>query len=345
MPGGRDRILAKCSQFAGAHLVHENNMGEWRTAAAAESHNDGEVVSNHGYEDPDINHEAATLRAVSKTENLSPLKRGGRRISSGKSNERQKITRACDACKVRKSRCTGTIPCHRCSRSSIPCKYDSPHRRGQPSSPPRHGSIALDAGSQPVLFASQAQQTLPPPGEMLTIPPFESRPPDRFHETFHSSSSSPGRDATNVEGQYIGPTSGLAFLHRAKGRLRKDFSSSTRNAVDVPRGASSIFTFGDKPHPDVSALTLVLPSRQQAREHAKRYFEFAVPTYRFLHEGTLEGWLEKFMDEAEMTGNISKRLSDGKAAAVLMVLATSMLYRVDDAAAFHDTEVDESDQR
>jgi hypothetical protein len=103
--------------------------------------------------------------------------------------------------------------------------------------------------------------------------------------------------------------------------------------------------FGDKPYPNYSGSNLVLPSRQQAREHVKRYFEFAIPTYRFLHQRTLEGWLEKFMNENETTGNGAKPLYDGKAAVVLMVLATSMLYRVDDTAAFHDTEAEEYDQR
>jgi hypothetical protein len=49
------------------------------------------------------------------------------------------------------------------------------------------------------------------------------------------------------------------------------------------------------------------------------------------------------VDENETTGNGAKALNDGKAAVVLMVLATSMLYRVDDTAAFHDTEAEEHD--
>ena len=103
--------------------------------------------------------------------------------------------------------------------------------------------------------------------------------------------------------------------------------------------------FGDKPYPNYSGSTLVLPSRQQAREHVKRYFEFAIPTYRFLHQTTLEKWLEEFMNENEMSVNGAKALNDGKAAVVLMVIATSMLYRVDDAATFHDTEAGEYDKR
>ena len=127
--------------------------------------------------------------------------------------------------------------------------------------------------------------------------------------------------------------------------MRQDFSYSTRNGIDATRAPSSIFNFGDKPYPSLSASTLILPSRQQAREHVKRYFEFAIPTYRFLHQGIVERWLEKFMDESDRIGGGGNALTDGKAAVVLMVLATSTLYRVDDMATFHDLETGEYDQR
>jgi hypothetical protein len=127
--------------------------------------------------------------------------------------------------------------------------------------------------------------------------------------------------------------------------LRQDFSLSARDRIDTPRAPSSIFTFGDRPYPDYTDSTLVLPSRQQAREHVKRYFDFAIPTYRFLHQGTIEGWLEKLMDGNNTTDNEANLLTDGRAAVVLMVLATSILYRVDDTATFHDAEAEECVQR
>ena len=244
----------------------------------------------------------------------------------------------------RKSRCSGTLPCHRCAQHSLSCTYESPHRRGQPPSPSRGTLLPPDRRSD--WPDSQLQQQLVVlSSDELPLSAPELLQPEAAVEALHSSRSSPGRDATNVEGQYIGPTSGLAFLHRAKGRLRQDFSSSTRNGVDTPRAPSSIFTFGDKPYPNYSNLTLVLPNRQQAREHVKRYFEFAIPTYRFLHQGTVEEWLEKFMDENDTTRNVAKVLTDGKAAVVLMVLATSTLYRVDSTAAFHDAEAEDHEQR
>jgi hypothetical protein len=244
----------------------------------------------------------------------------------------------------RKSRCSGTIPCKRCNELSISCRYEFPHRRGQPASPPNEtSSIAPDPG--PNLPQSQLpqQQLSNVPDQVLVDLSSELVQSDVPREAIYSSRTSPGRDAAVFEGQYIGPTSGLAFLHRAEGRLRQDFSS--RNGVGTPRPSSSIFSFGDKPFTNSSCSSLVLPSRQQAREHVKRYFEFAIPTYRFLHQETVERWLDKYMDEIETVGNKGEALTDGKAAVVLMVLATSALYRVDDAATIHDAEAEDYDQR
>ncbi len=246
----------------------------------------------------------------------------------------------------RKSRCSGNLPCKRCVDLSISCKYEFPHRRGQPSSPQRGFSTVLpDWGSS--LPGSQAQdiQSLNGPDEVLADLSSGFIQPDQLEEAVNSSRSSPGRETTVLEDQYIGPTSGLAFLNRAKGRLKRDFSSSTRKGIDSPRIPSSIFNFGDKPYPSIPDSNFALPTRQQARDHVKRYFEFAVPTYRFLHQGTVGKWLENFIDENDAIDNGRKLLTNGKAAVVLMVLATSALYRIDEMATLHDAEAEEHDQR
>ena len=59
----------------------------------------------------------------------------------------------------------------------------------------------------------------------------------------------------------------------------------------------------------------------------------------------MQEWLERFLDENTAAGSEAKLITHGKAAVVLMVLATSTLYRVDDAAAVHDAEAEDYDQR
>lgn len=46
------------------------------------------------------------------------------------SHQRHDAIRACDTCKEKKSRCSGTLPCTRCCRLAIQCEYKSSYSRG-----------------------------------------------------------------------------------------------------------------------------------------------------------------------------------------------------------------------
>ena len=46
------------------------------------------------------------------------------------SRKRQKVTRACDACKSKKKRCTGEQPCVPCLRARAKCTYEAQYNRG-----------------------------------------------------------------------------------------------------------------------------------------------------------------------------------------------------------------------
>jgi hypothetical protein len=86
-----------------------------------------------------------------------------------------------------------------------------------------------------------------------------------------------------------------------------------------------VFSFGDGYHLKFSASNLKFPPRHQAKQLLDRYFDFAMPTYRFLHRTTIDGWLERLSDEYECKVNDGNLLSDSKAAVVLLCLATVML--------------------
>lgn len=47
-----------------------------------------------------------------------------------------RVSRACDYCKSKKTRCSGTRPCDSCSRRKIVCEYDTQYMRGRPPTPP-----------------------------------------------------------------------------------------------------------------------------------------------------------------------------------------------------------------
>jgi len=55
----------------------------------------------------------------------------------------QKVSRACDLCKAKKARCTGTRPCENCVRKGLDCVYDARYSRGRPPTPPPGSSVPL----------------------------------------------------------------------------------------------------------------------------------------------------------------------------------------------------------
>ena len=54
----------------------------------------------------------------------------------GNRRKAKKVSRACDRCKAKKEKCTGTKPCEGCTRRDFQCVYDAKYSRGRPPTPP-----------------------------------------------------------------------------------------------------------------------------------------------------------------------------------------------------------------
>ena len=105
-----------------------------------------------------------------------------------------------------------------------------------------------------------------------------------------------------------------------------------------------MFSFGDGYHLQFSASSIKFPPRQQAKHLLDQYFDFAMPTYRFLHRTTVDGWLQRLSDEHE--GNVDGNLlSDSKTAVVFLCLAIVMLFGNGATGSAHDGEVDDVENR
>ena len=120
-----------------------------------------------------------------------------------------------------------------------------------------------------------------------------------------------------LHGQYIGPASGVSFLQRVQKRLGQTSSFSQPD---------SIFTFGDAPLTSVDAdlyLCMMIP-REFAQQLFDRYFDFAMPTYRFLHRPTAQAWFAEFYDTFGSMHDSQRAAA--KIALVLMVLAHGRVY-------------------
>ncbi|KAF2108602.1 fungal-specific transcription factor domain-containing protein [Lophiotrema nucula] len=154
--------------------------------------------------------------------------------------------------------------------------------------------------------------------DKLAAPNEEARdPPSR---------ASPEATQTDQQGHFVGPASGVSFLLRIQKRLHQnsDFSHDT-----------SIFTFGDAPLPEYDPSFFVLPPKGDAQRLVERYFDFAAPTFRFLHRPTIESLLHEFYDtQGEMR---SKEEATSRTAVLLMVLAQAQAYMPSTGPVSQDT--------
>lgn len=142
-----------------------------------------------------------------------------------------------------------------------------------------------------------------------------------------SSRNSQEADDGRLEGDYIGPTSGIAFLHRAQKRFQQDYAAiKSLDAESQNPKQVSVFSFGDGWTPEYSGTDFSLPSLDSTKALLDRYFEFAMPTYRFVDRSTVEMWLSNMLK----SGNKQESgISNAKRATVVLVLATAKLYNED----------------
>ncbi|UPL00367.1 hypothetical protein LCI18_011301 [Fusarium solani-melongenae] len=255
-----------------------------------------------------------------------------------RNSERVRVTRACDRCKKRKIKCNGTQPCEFCMRAKARCTFDSAYARGRvPIIPPAldvdHGTITiptsphLDSGESPSVSAQQAPVTPSTEGADAPIGlqnyslapnslmPSEEAPP------VASLQHSPEPSQEDLQGHYIGPASGVSFLLRVQKRLHQAISFS------LP---GSIFTFGDAPlhPPDFDPSFCMMLPRDDAQHLIDRYFDFAMPTHRFLHRPTIQEWFVEFYDTLGTMRDVSN--APAKIGLLFMVFAHARVYMPED---------------
>ncbi|KAL2870224.1 transcription factor domain-containing protein [Aspergillus lucknowensis] len=226
-----------------------------------------------------------------------------------RSRKLRKVTRACDACKLKKKACTGTIPCGPCVRRMTDCTYNTTYHRGVAVTPPPSGLHQKRDFSSPA-----SQQTT--------------------HETESGSNTPYGpsgrRHSSDIADQYWGPTSAHSFLGRAVRDLPATPSNAVKSAQDSIRASkASIFRFGDRVAPEVHLTDFEWPDRKTAEDMTRRYFEFACPTYRTLHQPTIEGMIHDFYgNEAQYDRrDCLPGESTASYAILLMVFGTAAMFQ------------------
>lgn len=224
----------------------------------------------------------------------------------------------------RKIKCDGVQPCQFCCRAESSCTFETAYTRGKAprimmadgvveNCRPTTASPNGNSATEDVLlrvddehedaFTKHRQSNYPPP---FASPSVTASTPKSLKSA-----------QAGLHGQYIGPASGVSFLQRVQKRLGQTVSFSQPD---------SIFTFGDAPLASVDTdLSLCMMIRREfAQQLFDRYFDFAMPTYRFLHRPTAQAWFAEFYDTFGSMHDGQRAAA--KIALVLMVLAHGRVY-------------------
>ncbi|KAM5355168.1 hypothetical protein ACJ41O_001814 [Fusarium nematophilum] len=261
--------------------------------------------------------------------------RDERRASVG--TGRRKASRACDYCKRRKIRCTGTLPCSRCTKMGLSCLYESSYFRGRPPTPPPSGPgpVTLEvhqdgASTSWTRVSGSVYHTTP--ATSFGLNPLGEFGNGQVDSQDPASRASPELEMAEIQGQVLDPTSGLSFLHRAWKRL----SNHHQNTVfsDEPQGDAVIedqplLLAGDRPlqqvtHVDVDKFAF--PDPRRVRKLLGLYFDFCIATYRMVHRASVETWLNIMEGNLNRGDPVWKEIGKAKAAIVLVALSIATLH-------------------
>ncbi|KIW20307.1 hypothetical protein PV08_00882 [Exophiala spinifera] len=212
-----------------------------------------------------------------------------------------RTARACAFCRRRKVRCTGTQPCDYCQNEGVRCEYSDGLVRSSPATPRQSSqseSQSLTVSGHSSTRTGHHAAVVDRPGyEVSNVPP-------------PSKSVSLDPPQTFAQGQHIGPSAGVSFLYHIWNR-----SGTAEEEVSLP--TAPLTCHGDAPQPPIN-MNQPLPTREEAITLVERYFQFAVPTYRFLLRPSTERWISQLLDGAQ--------LSKAETACALIVCSQALLY-------------------
>lgn len=275
-----------------------------------------------------------------------------RMVTSTSGNEQsfpkiRKVTRACDACKLKKARCTGDQPCAKCSARGIECLYHASYTRGTKTTPPPSCNARRLVGT----IGSDSDASYEAPRGSSSLAGTDAAPrhdDEQMHpgqniglngDSAGPSRASPELGMAEIQGQVFDPTSSLAFLHRAWKRL----SVQRGNGVSAeyrPTSESQLITMsGDKSlsvSGDISQN--ILPDLEEARMLMALYFDVCIATYRCLHRPSVDTWLstmeKNIVDGVPVWAGIGR----AKSAVIYVALAMAKRHREKSRSAFAQDE-------
>ncbi|KAF7533568.1 hypothetical protein G7054_g6957 [Neopestalotiopsis clavispora] len=245
-------------------------------------------------------------RVVSRPSTAVPSKRPGLLSRDVLENPRKapKTSRACDACKLKKTRCTGTRPCDRCVQRSLHCIYEAAYSRGKAPEPPPRETPLVEADAQDAPASRMDDESHP----------------EEASESI-TTRDSPEFEHAEIEGRYVDPTSALTFLHRAQRRFLHQAKNTSADDLGHIRRLDSD---DDGTQTSPQRVNLVgLPT--DATSLVEFYFENCVVTYRMFHRQSVEGWLAAAVNTVDPGVSVVARIGSARTAILFTILAIATL--------------------
>jgi hypothetical protein len=285
-----------------------------------------------------------TTLASASAGTANPASAGGEQPESGASRRKlHKVSRACDFCKLKKLRCTGTLPCQVCTKRGLECLYDARYRRGRPPTPTPAAAAAPPPPGQLGAASSSNSHAGGGGGDGVNKGNARARganggagtPVSNSHRDSCDPSAgdglpsrgSPELDTAEIEGQFFDLTSNLTFLRRAWKRLAVQKGAAT--VPGILDGSESmqqpLMSAGDRPFAYNADQPVMLPDRQTALDLLEFYFDRCVVTYRCLNRQYCMHWLDLVLINVANNLPFYHDVGHAKAALVLEMLAIASL--------------------
>ncbi|KAL2070269.1 hypothetical protein VTL71DRAFT_13295 [Oculimacula yallundae] len=243
--------------------------------------------------------------------------------------QKSRISRGCDECKSKHTKCNGQLPCEKCVKYSRVCKYEAPYTRGK--KPPIIAAITSTASMNSLNDKCEAEAERVNSISSVSSSRESTKRDlgwELHQETYRATN---GEQQNNLD---IRPNKiqRISFEETVTQYDRPGFQNNqvqngenifqrTQNNLHYRASyhQNSIFSFGDPPLPESDTSLFALPPYTLAQTMITQYFEAGAALHRFLHQRTVEEWMETLLSHPRLMN--SRAVDYSKNAVVLMVFA------------------------
>lgn len=230
------------------------------------------------------------------------------------------------------TKCNGKLPCEKCVKYSRVCKYEAPYTRGK--KPPivaasfSHNNFDGRSKSNEMENerATSGSNNSPRREPMPRVPNHFWDQPLHIFDTANRQDLSDDIDTRPQK--FLRMTVEDNDPQHRQPRYQKEGQSNgasifqrTQNNLNhrATYHQNPIFSFGDPPLPDMDTSFFALPTYRLAQSMVTQYFGFGAALHRFLHQKTVEEWMESLLSTPRSLSRGA--FNHSKNAVVLMVFA------------------------